>query len=182
VSEKKMATKTAATATTPWTSPLVEEIQKQFPGAVMEAHTLLGQNVILLQAASLGDVAQFQRDNALGPFEYLVDVTAVDYPDREKRFDVVYVLHSFQKNERVRLKIYIGESEEVASVTAIWPTADWLEREVFDMFGIRFSGHPNLTRILLPDGWKGHPLRKDHHIQQMDNDWVREHLNIETGQ
>ncbi len=182
VSEKKLATKAAAAASTPWTSPLVEEIQKRFPGAVLEAHTMVGQNVIILQTGALLEVCRFMRDNPLMTCEYLVDVTAVDYPSREKRFDVVYVLHSFEKNERVRLKIYVAENEEIPSVTSVWPTADWLEREVFDMFGIRFTGHPNMTRILLPEGWKGHPLRKDYHIQQMDNDWVRENLNIESGQ
>lgn len=182
VSEKKPATKAASAASTPWTSPLVEEIQKQFPGAILEAHTMVGQNVIIVENGSLMTVARFMRENSIMPCDYLVDVTAVDYPSREKRFDVVYVLHSFQVNERVRLKIVVAESEAVASVTSIWPTANWLEREIFDMFGITFTGHPNLTRILLPEGWKGYPLRKDYHIQQMDNDWVRENLNIESGQ
>ncbi len=182
VSEKKLATKAAAAASTPWTSPLVEEIQKRFPGAVVEAHTMVGQNVIVLETRSLIDICQFMRDNPIMPCEYLVDVTAVDYPGREKRFDVLYVLHSFQSNERLRLKVRINDDESLPSVTSIWPTANWLEREVFDMFGLRFTGHPNLTRILLPEGWKGHPLRKDYGITQMDNDWVKENLNIESGQ
>lgn len=182
LSEKKTAAKAGAAASTAWSSPWLEEIQKKFPDAVIEAHTMVGQNVIILNTSSLIDVCRFLRDNPLQPCEYLVDVTAVDYPSREKRFDVVYVLHSFKVNERIRLKIYVAENETIPSVSPIWPTADWLEREVFDMFGIRFSGHPNLTRILLPEGWKGHPLRKDYHLQQMDNDWVRENLNIESGQ
>jgi NADH-quinone oxidoreductase subunit C len=182
VSEKKLATKAAAATSTPWTSPLVAEIQKRFFAAVIEAHTMVGQNVIILETLALIDVCRFLRENEIMPFDYLVDVTAVDYPSREKRFDVVYVLHSFKLNERVRLKIYVAESETIPSVTSIWPTANWLEREVFDMFGIKFSGHPDLKRILLPEGWKGHPLRKDYHIQQMDDDWVKANLNIETGQ
>jgi NADH-quinone oxidoreductase subunit C len=182
VSEKKMATKAAAAASTPWTSPLVEEIQKRFAGAVIESHTMVGQNVIILETPPLIDVCQFMRESEIMPCDYLVDVTAVDYPSREKRFDVVYVLHSFKTNERVRLKIYVADNETIPSVTAIWPTANWLEREVFDMFGINFSGHPDLKRILLPEGWKGHPLRKDYHIQQMDDEWVKANLKIETGQ
>lgn len=182
VSEKKMAAKAAAAASTPWRSPLVEEIQKQFPGALLEAHTMVGQNVLILGTAALIDVCKFMRQNPIMTCEYLVDVTAVDYPTREKRFDVVYVLHSFQTNERVRLKIYVAEGEAIPSVTPLWATADWLEREVFDMFGIKFTGHPNLTRILLPEGWKGHPLRKDYGITQMDDEWVRANLNIESGQ
>lgn len=182
LSEKKLATKAAAAQSTPWSSPLVEEILKQFPGALIEAHTMVGQNVLILETQALVEICRFMRENSIMPCEYLVDVTAVDYPAREKRFDVVYVLHSFQFNDRVRLKFYVAENETIPSVTGIWSTANWLEREVYDMFGIPFSGHPNLTRILLPDGWKGHPLRKDYHIQQMDNDWVRENLNIESGQ
>jgi len=143
---------------------------------------MVGQNVIILETPSLIDVCRFMRENEIMPCDYLVDVTAVDYPSREKRFDVVYVLHSFKLNERVRLKIYVADNQTIPSVTAIWPTANWLEREVYDMFGIMFSGHPNLTRILLPEGWKGYPLRKDYHIQQMDNDWVKANLNIESGQ
>ncbi|MBZ5537344.1 MAG: NADH-quinone oxidoreductase subunit C [Acidobacteriia bacterium] len=143
---------------------------------------MVGQNVIILETPSLIEVCKFVRENEIMPCDYLVDVTAVDYPSREKRFDVVYVLHSFKMNERVRLKIYVADNETIPSVTAIWPTANWLEREVFDMFGIKFSGHPDLKRILLPEGWKGHPLRKDYHLQQMDDEWVKANLNIETGQ
>jgi NADH-quinone oxidoreductase subunit C len=182
VTEKKLATKAAAATSTPWTSPLVAEVQKRFFGAVIEAHTMVGQNVIILETISLLDVSKFMRENEIMPCDYLVDVTAVDYPSREKRFDVVYVLHSFKVNERVRLKIYVADNETIPSVTSLWPTANWLEREVFDMFGIKFSGHPDLKRILLPEGWKGHPLRKDYHIQQMDDEWVKANLNIETGQ
>lgn len=182
VSEKKLATKAAAAVSTPWTSPLVEEINKRFQGSVIEAHTMVGQNVIILATPSLIDICKFVRENEVMPCDYLVDVTAVDYPSREKRFDVVYVLHSFKTNERVRLKVYVAENETIPSVTSLWPTANWLEREVFDMFGIKFTGHPDLKRILLPEGWKGHPLRKDYHIQQMDDEWVKANLNIETGQ
>lgn len=182
VSEKKLATKAAAAASTPWASPLIDEIKKRFQGSVIDSHTMVGQNVIVLETPSLVDVCKFMRQNEIMPCDYLVDVTAVDYPSREKRFDVVYVLHSFKLNERVRLKIYVADNETIPSVTSIWPTANWLEREVFDMFGIKFAGHPDLKRILLPEGWKGHPLRKDYHIQQMDDEWVKANLNIETGQ
>ena len=84
-------------------------------------------------------------------FDYLVDITAVHYPKREQQFDILYVLYSFPKNERIRVKARIHDGEHVQSAVAIWPTADWLEREVFDMFGIVFDGHPGLKRILLPE-------------------------------
>src|SRR5207245_433406 len=97
-------------------------------------------------------------------FDYCVDVTAVHYPQREKQFDVIWILYSFARNERIRVKTMIADGETVPSAVSIWPAANWLEREVYDMFGIRFEGHPDLKRILLPDGWKGHPLRKDYGI------------------
>ena len=115
-------------------------------------------------------------------FDYLVDITAVHYPKREQQFDMVYVLYSFPRNERIRVKARIKDGEHVQSVVAIWPTADWLEREVFDMFGIVFDGHPGLKRILLPEDWKGHPLRKDYDILQQDREWVQINLGIESGQ
>src|SRR5258707_509662 len=89
-------------------------------------------------------------------FDMLADLTALDYPKKEKRFEVVYQLYSFPRNERLRLKIPVGEDEPIESVVSIWGAADWLEREAFDMFGIRFAHHPNLKRILLPDEWEGY--------------------------
>jgi NADH-quinone oxidoreductase subunit C len=91
-------------------------------------------------------------------------------------------LYSFAKNERLRLKVHAADGEEVPSVFGVWRTADWLEREAFDMFGIIFAGHPNLKRILLPDEWQGFPLRKDYDILQQDTAWVQENLGIESGQ
>jgi len=115
-------------------------------------------------------------------FDYLVDLTAVHYPQRELPFDVVYVLYSFARNERIRVKAQIADGEAVQSVVQIWSTANWLERECYDMFGIVFEGHPDLKRILLPDGWQGHPLRKDYGIIQQDQQWVKVNLGIESGQ
>ncbi|MBI2819954.1 MAG: NADH-quinone oxidoreductase subunit C, partial [Acidobacteria bacterium] len=97
-------------------------------------------------------------------------------------FEVIYQLYSFSRNERLRVKVPLGEQEAVESVIPVWSGADWMEREVFDMFGIRFDHHPNLKRILLPDEWEGHPLRKDYSILQQDNRWVQENLHIESGQ
>ena len=112
----------------------------------------------------------------------LADLTAVDWPKREKRFDLVLNLYSFPKNERLRIKVQLGENQPVASVESVWPVTNWLEREVYDMFGIIFEGHPNLKRLLLPEEWQGYPLRKDYDILQQDEAWVRENLGIESGQ
>ena len=109
-------------------------------------------------------------------------MTAAHYPERENQFEVIWILYSFAENLRIRVKTPVAESQSIPSSVAIWPTANWLEREVYDMFGIKFEGHPDLKRILLPDGWKGHPLRKDYGIIQQDNEWVQINLGIESGQ
>ena len=97
-------------------------------------------------------------------FDYCVDITAVHYPKREKQFDVVWVLYSFPRNERIRVKTQIAEGESLPSSVPIWATANWLEREVFDLVGVRFTGHPDLRRILCPEDWVGYPLRKDYEM------------------
>jgi len=166
----------------PWTSPLLDELQKVFPGAILEAVTFRNLPCLTVAKGSLLSVCRFLKAEEGGSYTLLTDQTAVDYPKREKRFDVIYHLYSFKRNDRLRLKVFIGESEAVPSVVGIWPTANWLEREVYDMFGVVYEGHPDLKRILLPDGWTGHPLRKDYDILRQDTDWVQANLGIESGQ
>ena len=115
-------------------------------------------------------------------FDYLVDITAVDWPKRPERFDLVYIVYSFARNERVRIKTYIADGYQPETAVGVHLTANWLEREVFDMFGIEFAGHPDMRRILLPEEWQGYPLRKDYSILQQDDRWVQENLGIESGQ
>ena len=153
--------------------------QRHGPG-IREASTYLGQDYIILERAIAHDVLLALRDE--DEFDYLVDVTAVHYPQRERQFEVVWILYSFARNQRIRVKTEIAENESAPSVVSIWSTANWLEREVFDMFGITFDGHPDLRRILLPEGWKGYPLRKDYGIIQQDQEWVKINLGIESGQ
>jgi len=122
------------------------------------------------------------KSNEGGAYVFLTDETAVDYPKRDKRFEITYQLYSFRLNNRLRLKVMAAEGEQVPSVTGLWPTANWLEREVYDMFGVQYEGHPDLKRILLPDGWTGHPLRKDYDILKQDDAWVQANLGIPSGQ
>ena len=164
----------------PLENELVSRFKGKFGSAMREAWVDRKQAILVVERENLEAICQFARDSE--NFDYLVDLTAVDWPKREKRFDVVLFLYSFKKNERLRLKAHVGESETVPSVCKIWGTANWLEREVFDMFGIRFTGHPNLTRILMPEEWQGYPLRKDYDILTQDTAWVRENLGIESGQ
>ena len=163
----------------PWTSPMVEKYKSQY-GSGLDAQTYLGQNYLSVDRSLIPDILRLLRDEE--QFDYCVDITAVHYPKREKQFDVVWILYSFPRNERVRVKTQIADGASISSSVSIWPTANWLEREVYDMFGIQFDGHPDLKRILLPDGWKGYPLRKDYGILQQDKEWVQINLGIESGQ
>jgi NADH-quinone oxidoreductase subunit C len=149
-------------------------------GSGVNPLTHLGQNYMEVDRSLIPEILQILRDEE--QFDYCVDVTAVHYLKREKPFDVLWILYSFARNERIRVKTQIAEGESLPSCAPIWVTANWLEREVYDMFGIQFDGHPDLKRILLPEGWKGHPLRKDYGILQQDNEWVQINLGIESGQ
>jgi len=171
--------KPAGPVPTPWDSPLVAKYKREY-GTGINPLTHLGQNYFEVDRSLIPEILQLLRDDE--KFDYCVDVTAVHYPKREKQFDVVWVLYSFQRNERIRVKTQIADGETVPSSVPLWATCNWLEREVYDMFGIKFDGHPDLKRILLPDGWKGFPLRKDYGILQQDNEWVQINLGIESGQ
>jgi NADH-quinone oxidoreductase subunit C len=159
---------------------MISRLKGLHGSGIREANTYLGQKYIVADSSLIPELLQVLRDQE--QFDYCVDITAVHYPEREKQFEVVWILYSFPHNERIRVKAAYAETESVPSAVPIWPAANWLEREVFDMFGIRFDGHPDLKRILLPDGWKGHPLRKDYGIIQQDQEWVQINLGIESGQ
>src|SRR5882724_11718642 len=162
-----------------WDSPMVAKLKGAY-GSGIEPLTYLRQNYMIVDRSLIPEILQVLRNEEA--FDYCVDITAVHYPKREKQFDVVWVLYSFARNERIRVTTRIADGESLASSVPLWATANWLEREVFDMFGIKFDGHPDMKRILLPDGWKGHPLRKDYGILQQDNEWVQINLGIESGQ
>ena len=170
----------ASMAATPWESELTRRLAEQYPDQITEFSTYLGQSFLVAKPAAVVLIVEFLKLEA--DFDYLADLTAVDYPKRPERFDLVYVLYSFARNERIRIKTRIADGEKIESVVGVHLTANWLEREIYDMFGIEFANHPDLKRILMPDGWEGHPLRKDYGILQMDNRWVKENLGIESGQ
>ena len=174
------APKAPAFAPTPLDNELVQRYKARFGDGFLEAWLDRKQAILMVAREQLLEIAKYSRDDE--QFNMLVDLTAVDWPKREKRFDLVLNLYSFPKNERLRLKVQMAESEPVATVEGVWPTANWLEREVYDMFGIVFEGHSNLKRLLLPEEWQGYPLRKDYDILQQDEAWVRENLGIESGQ
>jgi NADH-quinone oxidoreductase subunit C len=170
----------AIMASTIWDGEIARALKQNFGDQITECATYLGQNFVAAVPDSVIPILEYLKLEA--DFDYLVDVTAVDYPKRPDRFDLVYVLYSFARNERIRVKTKIAEADKPATAVNVHATANWLEREVFDMFGIEFAGHPDMRRILMPEGWEGFPLRKDHSIVKMDNRWVEENLGIESAQ
>jgi NADH-quinone oxidoreductase subunit C len=129
--------------------------------AIISTAVAFGELTVEVQTSGLVKLLDFLKSDPNCRFSSLVDITAVDHPERPNRFDIVYHLLSMYRNQRIRLKIAVREGDMVPSVTGPFPAANWFEREVFDMFGILFSGHPDLRRILTDYGFRGHPLRKD---------------------
>jgi NADH-quinone oxidoreductase subunit C len=144
----------------------VRSIRAALPDTVLEAKQFVGQITVTVAREQIARVARHLKEAE--DFRYCVDVTAVDWRDRQPRFDVVYHFYSFSKNDRIRIKCGAAEGEEVPSIATVFLAANWPERETFDMFGIRFSGHPDLRRILTWDGFHGHPLRKDFPVEGID--------------
>ena len=178
----KPAVKPAAPAAPPpaWEGHLPHALREEFGERGAEFIAYQGQPSFVAPADAAHGVIESLRK--IHEFDYLVDITAVHWPKREAAFDIIYVLYSFSGNQRIRLKIRVKEGERPRSSVDLYPTANWLEREVYDMFGVEFDGHPDLRRILIPDEWTGFPLRKDRTILDMDNRWVQENLGIESGQ
>ena len=157
----------------------VRKIRERFPDAIIDLKYFRDELTIVLKKEFLLDVCFLLRDDPETKYNFLTEVIGVHYPDREKPFEVVYHLYSVDYAKRVRLKVMLAEDEEVESVYPVWPSANWYERECYDMFGIRFANHPDLRRILLPEDWEGYPLRKDYPLEGPPGyreKWLKEHL------
>jgi len=149
----------------PELSKTLRKIQERFGDQVIEMHDQLGQDTVVISKSAIFELAQFLRDDPDLKYNYLTDLTAVDYFKRKPRFEVVYHFMSLEYKTRVRVKVPVGEPDpEVESLTPLWKIADWLERETWDMFGIKFRNHPDLRRLLLYPEFQGHPLRKDYPV------------------
>jgi NADH-quinone oxidoreductase subunit C len=152
--------------------PILQRLTDQFGAGLVETHEYRGDTTAVVQRGVVADVLRTCRDEPALGFDVLMDLTAVDYskyPGREDgpRFEVVYHLYSITHNHRLRVKVRVDEDDAVVpTAVPLWPIADWLEREVWDMFGIRFAGHPDLRRLLLYEQFVGHPLRKDYPINR----------------
>ncbi|HEY0213409.1 MAG TPA: NADH-quinone oxidoreductase subunit C [Paenirhodobacter sp.] len=140
---------------------LAAHIVAKRPADVISTQVAFGQLTVTVTPGSIVEFVEFLRDDASCKFSTLVDLTAIDWPERPARFDIVWNFLSMWRNQRIRVKAAVREEEMVPSVTSAFPAANWYEREVFDLFGILFSGHPDLRRILTDYGFRGHPLRKD---------------------
>ncbi len=140
---------------------LAAHIEMKRPNAVLRSSITFGELTLEVSLAHLVSLVDFLKTDSACSFSSLVDITAVDYPERVARFDVVYHFLSMYQNHRIRLRVAMREDEMVPSIITVHPSANWFEREIFDMFGILFSGHPDLRRILTDYGFRGHPLRKD---------------------
>ena len=120
---------------------------------------------IYIERSAIREACVLLRDDRDFPFNFLADVTCVDWYPKQPRFEIVYHLLSITRKERVRLKVRLEDSPELDSVTSVWPAANYFEREVYDLFGVRFNGHPYLRRLLMPEDWEGYPLRKDYPVE-----------------
>ena len=140
---------------------LGEMIVAALPGAAIDHAVAFGQLTVAVHAAGIVEVVRFLRDDPGCRFVSIIDVTAVDYPGRENRFDVVYHLLSPTLNARIRLRAEASETTQVPSIIEVFPGADWFEREAYDLYGVIFTGHPDMRRLLTDYGFDGHPLRKD---------------------
>ena len=157
----------------PVPSVALDRIRERFADQIVETGFFAGEVTVKLKHERAEEIWRFLRDDPDLRFDYLSNLTAVHWPERPKPLEVVYHLYSVPKRQRINLKLDVGEGEQPPTACRVWPTANWHEREVFDLFGIRFHGHPDMTRILMTDDWVGHPLRKDYPLEGKPEDHMQ---------
>ncbi|MFC2172097.1 NADH-quinone oxidoreductase subunit C [Acidobacteriota bacterium] len=145
--------------------PFVKKIRERFGEAILESSVFADEPTIVVGVENLIDACVYLRDDEEMKFDYLACISSVDYPERVPRFDLIYNLYSIKIGHRLNVIVRVEENKEVPTVSQVWITANWQEREIWDLMGITFADHPNLKRILLPDWWEGHPLRKDYPLE-----------------
>ena len=158
---------------------VIQELRQRYPAEVVDAYPFADQWNVLLRRDRIVEICKDLRDDPQLRFNHLADLTAVDYLPKKPRFEVVYNLYSLEFRQRVRLKVPLEESDLwVDSLAPLWRAADFLEREVYDLFGITFRNHPNLKRIMMADDWEGHPLRKDYPGESPEG-IIRERISVD---
>lgn len=150
------------------TRDVVERLRGKFPASILEVTEFRGEMTVTVAKEKIGEVSTFLYQDPELQFQMMTDLCGLDRFPEVPRFEVVYLLYSMKMNQRLRLKARVGEGESIPSVESIWKAANWLEREVYDLFGIRFENHPDLRRILMWEGFEGHPLRKDYPVEGPD--------------
>ncbi len=146
---------------------VIEKFKEKFKGDILSSHENLGDETFVVDSSQLKQILTYAKESTETRFDLLLDICGVDYLGRNPRFEVVYHLYSIPLNHRIRIKVLLSEENcKVPTCVDLWKSADWFERETFDMLGILFEGHPNLKRLLLFEGFEGHPLRKDYPINQ----------------
>lgn len=149
-------------------NPIVKALKSRFADDILETYCYSDKTdelTVKVKKEKIKEVCQFVKESPELEFTYLADLTGVDYPERDERFDLVYHLYAVNTNQRLRLRISFKENDAVDSVVPVWQGANYYEREAYDMLGIQFNGHPDLKRILMPDNWEGHPYRKDYPLE-----------------
>lgn len=148
-------------------SKFTEKIKLKFPDEILEGPALDSENALSVKSGKILEILEFCRTDADLKFDFLTDLTAVDFLefDSPERVAVIYILRNMKSMETLTVRAFLSEQEEIDTVSDIWHSAEWLEREVWDLFGIKFRNHPNLKRILMPDDYEGHPLRKDYPLK-----------------
>ncbi|MBI4379478.1 MAG: NADH-quinone oxidoreductase subunit C [Nitrospinae bacterium] len=145
----------------------LKKLKERFHNSIIDIHSFRGDDTAIVKKEDILRITKFLRDDEELLYNFMMDLTAVDYLGREPRFEVVYHLYSLKYNKRVRIKAPVPEQDcTIDSIISIWIAADWFEREAYDLYGIIFKGHPNLKRILLYEGFKGYPLRKDYPVRK----------------
>lgn len=148
-------------------SVTLNRLAERFPGSIIDTHSHRGDDTAVVKREDIRAICAFLREDEGLLYNFMMDLTAVDYLGQEPRFEVVYHLYSLKYNRRVRIKARVPESDcFIDSVVPVWPCANWFEREVFDLYGVSFNDHPEMRRILLYEGFEGHPLRKDYPIKK----------------
>jgi len=145
---------------------VIEDLKNKFPEKIKDVSVRFGDDIVIIDRDSLLDIVKFLKEKP-HDFAMLLDLTCVDYSGQKDRFEMVYHLFSLSSNLRLRIKTRLsGKDPSIDSLTSVWKNANWLEREVYDMFGVRFEGHPYLRRLFMYDGFEGHPLRKDYPLRK----------------
>ena len=157
----------------PVPSLALDRLKEKFADQIVEVSFFAGEVTVKLKQERAEAVWRFLRDEPELRFDFLSNLSGVHWPERPKPFEVVYHLFSLTRRHRINLKVDVGEGEQPPTACSVWPTANWHEREVFDLFGIRFHGHPDMTRILMTDEWVGHPLRKDYPLEGKPEDHLQ---------